>query len=174
MCYYCLHRYYWSIKLISQRLTEWKSNIDCWIKSRVCNKCKIIIFTTGSINSYATPRASGTWGLRYKSISLADNTTTTFAEAQWSIGCQFVGWSGNPNRHHTTVTPPSGMPSPSMVITPAVEEMYIHISKFYFLWWYLMVSWCIAQLQVFEYKNHENYRTQGSPTNLSQLLICAQ
>jgi hypothetical protein len=30
----------------------------------------------------ATPRASGTWGLRYKSISLADNTTTIVDEAQ--------------------------------------------------------------------------------------------
>jgi hypothetical protein len=43
---------------------------------------KIIIFTTGSINSYATPRASGTWGLGYKSIRPADNTTPIVAQAQ--------------------------------------------------------------------------------------------
>jgi hypothetical protein len=43
-------------------------------------------------------------------------------------------WSGNPNRHHTTMTPPYGMTTPSTVITPAVEEMYIHVSNFYFLW----------------------------------------
>jgi hypothetical protein len=42
-------------------------------------------------------------------------------------------WSGDPNRHHATMTPPFGMPPPT-VISPAVEEMYIHISKFYFLW----------------------------------------
>jgi hypothetical protein len=41
-------------------------------------------------------------------------------------------WLGDPNRHHATMTPPCGMPLPPKVITLEVEEMYIHVSNFYF------------------------------------------
>jgi hypothetical protein len=78
-------------------------------------------------------------------------------------------WSRDPNRHHATMNPPSGMPPPTE-ITPAVQEMYIHISNFFVMIDKAFLVYCT--ITVTRILKHENYRTQGSSTNLSQLLIC--